>query len=88
MLVDLVEDRLGGAAQVAGAVGERELRPERLDLGDLVDHALDRPPGAASGTEPTARRSVGLNDSSVCCRDGDGRCGRAIERAWSQVGQT
>ena len=31
-VVELVDDRLAGAAHVAGAVGERELGPERLHL--------------------------------------------------------
>ena len=35
--VGLVEQHLRGALQVAGAVGERQLRPERLHLGDRVD---------------------------------------------------
>ena len=40
-LVEVVDDHLRRAAHVARAVGERELRPERLDLGDLVDDRLD-----------------------------------------------
>ena len=39
-LVDLLDQHVGGPAQVAGAVGERELRPERLHLGDVVDDRL------------------------------------------------
>ena len=55
MLVELVEDHLRRAAHVARAVGERQLRPERLDRGDVVDDGLDLAPGVIVGTEP--RRS-------------------------------
>ena len=40
-LVDVVEQRVGGAAHVAGAVLERQLRPGGLDPGDVVDDPLD-----------------------------------------------
>ena len=40
-LVELREQHVDGAAHVAGAVLERELRPERLHLGDVVDDPLD-----------------------------------------------
>ena len=40
-LVDLVDDRLRRAAHVAGAVGERQLGPERLHARHVVDHRLD-----------------------------------------------
>ena len=40
-LVDLLDEHVGGLAQVAGPVRERQLRPERLDLADVVDDSLD-----------------------------------------------
>jgi hypothetical protein len=39
-VVELVQERVGGAAQVAGAVRERQLGPEGLHAGDVVDHRL------------------------------------------------
>ena len=59
----LVDDHLRGAAHVARAVGQRQLRPERLHLAHVVDHGLDLVRRSV-GTAPTARRSRGLNDSS------------------------
>ena len=40
-LVGLVDQHLGGPLEVAGAVLERQLRPERLHLGDRVDDRRD-----------------------------------------------
>ncbi len=40
-LVELVDQHLRGAAHVARAVLERQLRPEGLHLGDVVDDGLD-----------------------------------------------
>ncbi len=39
-LVEVAGEDLGGAAQVATAIGQRQLAPERLDRGDLVDRRL------------------------------------------------
>ena len=39
-LVDLLDQHVGGPAQVPGAVGEGQLCPEGLDLGDVVDDRL------------------------------------------------
>jgi hypothetical protein len=39
-VIDLRQEDVAGAAHVAGAVFERELRPEGLDLGDVVDDPL------------------------------------------------
>ena len=55
-----VDEDVGGAAHVARAVGERELGPERLDLGDVVDDRLDLARASIVSTVPTqlARRRV------------------------------
>ena len=39
-LLDVLDQHVGRAPHVASAVGERELGPERLHLGDVVDHRL------------------------------------------------
>ena len=39
-LVDLLDQHVGGPAQIPGAVGEGQLCPEGLDLGDVVDDRL------------------------------------------------
>ena len=39
--LEVVDELVGDAAQVAAAVLGRELRPERLDLGDVGDDAVD-----------------------------------------------
>ena len=40
-LVELLDQHVGRLAQVAGPVGERQLGPEGLHLGDVVDDRLD-----------------------------------------------
>ena len=64
-LVGLVDQHLGGALQVAGAVAQRQLGPERLHLGDLVDHRLDVAPARSPATEPSGAPVAGLSDSRL-----------------------
>ncbi len=61
-LVDVVEQGVGGALHVAGAVGQRELGPGGLDAGHVVDHCLDliRGDGRHRPDQLTGRRVEGL----------------------------
>ena len=59
----MVDDHLRRAAHVAPAVVERELRPERLDLGDVVDDPLDLL-GRDRRHRADRLAGGGLNDSS------------------------
>ena len=69
-LVELVDDRLGGAGHVAGAVAEAQGRPQRLHAGGLLDGCRHRararhrdgPQALAGG------RAEGLQLCSGCAR--------------------
>ena len=70
-LVGLVDQHLGGALEVARAVGERQLRPERLHLGDGPDDRVDRVGrGDRDRAEPLAGRRVERLEPGGCHRHG------------------
>ena len=79
-LVDLVDDRLGGAAHVARAIGQRQLRPEGLHARHVVDDGLDlvgrdrRHRAEAPAVERAEGLELGGLGGPQCSFHGEGFC--------------